>query len=331
MQKNIVICSDGTNSEYGRWNTNVVKLYEAVVRDSNQIAFYDPGVGTFGYFGRTIGRRVGILLGMAFGAGLQQNVEDAYRYLMDHYEEGDRVFLFGFSRGAYTVRALAGMLHECGLLEKGSNNLIPYASKIYNSHDKKGTAHGFKKTYSRECEPHFIGVWDTVGSLGWFTKKKKFNVRLNGVVDHCYHALSIDERRRQFKETQWDECRKRRGQNIEQVWFPGSHSDVGGWNKRPKQETGISEITLRWMLEQAGGKGLRLTDQAQEMLKSSAPQTDQIVVNESWAGVWRLWSPKPRRIPEGAKIHGSACQRMEKQGGRYRPGNLPSRYEKVKS
>ena len=233
MKKNIVICSDGTCSEYGEHNTNVVRLYQAVVQDANQVAFYDPGVGTFSFLGREAGRRVGILLGKAFGAGLQQNVEDAYRYLMDHYEDRDRIFLFGFSRGAYTVRALAGMLHECGLLRKGSNNLVPYASKIYNGGDKKGIACGFKKTYSRECEPHFIGVWDTVGSLGWFTRKKEFNVRLNGVVDHCYHALAIDERRRQFKEICWDEGKKRQGQTIEQVWFPGSHSDVGGWNKKP--------------------------------------------------------------------------------------------------
>ena len=329
--KNIVICCDGTNSEYGHWNTNVVKLYQAVLHDQHQLTFYDPGVGTFNYLGREVGRRVGILLGMAFGAGLQQNVEDAYRYLMEHYEERDKVFLFGFSWGAYTARALAGMLHECGLLQKGSNNLILYASKIHNSHDKKGTAHGFKKTYSRECDPYFIGVWDTVGSLGWFTRKKKFNVRLNGVIDSCYHALSIDENRRQFKETQWDESLKCPGQTIEQVWFPGSHSDVGGWNKRPKKETGISEITLQWMLKHAHGKGLCLTDQGQEMLKSSAPPTDQIVVNESWAGVWRLWSPKQRSIPEGAKIHVSACQLMEKPGSAYQPCNLPSRYKKVKS
>ena len=101
------------------------KLYEALVCDDKQIAFYDPGVGTFSSLGRSLGRKVGLLLGKAFGAGLQQNIEDAYRYLMDRYLPGDQLFLFGFSRGAYTVRALAGMLNLCGLLQKGSVNLVP--------------------------------------------------------------------------------------------------------------------------------------------------------------------------------------------------------------
>ncbi len=97
--KNIVICCDGTGAEYGRHNSNVVKLYQRVVRDAGQVAFYDPGVGTFSILGRNL-LRTGTLLGQAFGAGMQLNIDDAYRYLMDRYRTGDRVFLFGFSRGA---------------------------------------------------------------------------------------------------------------------------------------------------------------------------------------------------------------------------------------
>ena len=89
-----------------------------------------------------LGREVGILLGKAFGVGLQQNIEDCYLYLMDRYEEGDKVFLFGFSRGAFTARALAGMLKKCGLLQKGSRNLISYASKIYNTKNNKACLSG---------------------------------------------------------------------------------------------------------------------------------------------------------------------------------------------
>lgn len=329
--KNIVICSDGTCSEYGVRNTNVVRLYQAVAQDANQVAFYDPGVGIFSFLGREVGRRVGILLGAAFGAGLQQNVEDAYRYLMEHYEDRDRIFLFGFSRGAYTVRALAGMLHECGLLHKGGNNLVPYASKIYNGGDRKGIAYGFKKTYSRDCEPHFIGVWDTVGSLGWFVRKKEFNIRLNGVVDHCCHAVAIDERRRQFKANLWDASRSREGQTIEQVWFPGSHSDVGGWNKKPKRETAISDVTLRWMLAKAESNGLRLKDHWRDVLKSAPAAVEEMVVNDSWRGVWRLWSPQARSIPEGSKVHASVDSLKKETGGRYRLSNLPppGQYEVV--
>ena len=147
MSKNIVVCCDGTGNEYGSNNTNVVKLYEAIVRDADQVAFYDPGVGTLSFLGRQLGRRVGRTLGKAFGAGLQQNIEDAYRFLMDRYEPGDKLFLFGFSRGAFTVRALAGMLNRCGLLQKGSLNLVPYASRIYNDRARHETAPGFKRTY----------------------------------------------------------------------------------------------------------------------------------------------------------------------------------------
>ena len=194
MTKNIVICCDGTGAEYGSNNSNVVKLYQRVVRDSGQIAFYDPGVGTFSFLGRSLGRRVGVALGKAFGAGMQLNIEDAYRYLMDRYRTGDKVFLFGFSRGAFTVRALAGMLHKCGLLQRGSNNLVPYASRTYNRRSNESIAAGFKATYSHECKPHFIGVWDTVGSMGWFWGKKFFDTRLNEDVVYGYQAVAPSTR-----------------------------------------------------------------------------------------------------------------------------------------
>ena len=247
MPRNIVVCCDGTGNEYGRHNTNVVKLYEALVRDTNQIAFYDPGVGTFSFLGIPLGRKVGLLLGQAFGAGLQQNVEDAYRYLMDRYLPGDRLFLFGFSRGAYTVRALAGMLNLCGLLQKGSVNLVPYASRIYNNRDQHNVAPGFKRAFCHECCPYFIGVWDTVGSMGWFWGRKFFDATLHHDVTYGYHAVSVDERRKKFPVSLWNEAAKADRQTIEQVWFPGVHSDVGG----SYAEAGLSDVALQWMLEKA--------------------------------------------------------------------------------
>ena len=319
--KNIVICCDGTGAEYGRSNTNVVKLYQRVIRDSAQIAFYDPGVGTFSFLGREVGRHVGIMLGKAFGAGLQQNVEDAYRYLMDRYQLGDRVFLFGFSRGAFTVRALAGMLHKCGLLQRGSNNLIPYASKIYNRRGNADIAAGFKETYSHECKPYFIGVWDTVGSMGWFWGKKFFDTYLNEDVSYGYQAVSIDERRRHFPVSLWDESRRHEHQFIEQVWFPGVHSDIGGWYA----DTGLSDMTLKWMLENARDKGLRLRDGWPDNLDPDPLS----VIHESRKGMWRLWPPATRRIPESSKIHSSVCRRMENPASSYRPRNLPAKYDVV--
>ena len=216
MPKNIIVCCDGTGNKYGQHNTNVVKLYEAIVRDAKQIAFYDPGVGTFSILGRELGRRVGTGLGKAFGAGVQRNIEDAYRYLMNRYEPEDKVFLFGFSRGAFTVRALEGMLNQCGLLEKGSVNLVPYASKIYNNRARHAIAPGFKQTYCPECHPYFIGVWDTVGSMGWFWGRKCFDATLHEDVRHAYQAVSINEQRRKFPPSLWHEPGGQ--ERIEQVW-----------------------------------------------------------------------------------------------------------------
>ena len=319
--KNIVVCCDGTGNEYGRNNTNVVKLYQSVICDLEQIAFYDPGVGTFSFLGRELGRRAGILLGKAFGAGLQQNVEDTYRYLMERYQDGDKVFLFGFSRGAFTVRALAGMLHKCGLLQKGSNNLIPYASKIYNKRNNQDIASGFKRTYCHECKPYLIGVWDTVGSMGWFWGKKFFDTKLNEDVTYGYHAVSIDEKRKKFPVSLWDEQRKKDHQTIEQVWFPGVHSDVGG----SYTETGLSDIALKWMLENAKNRGLHLREGWVDNLKPDPSDP----IHESRKRFWRIWRPTVRNIPSSAKIHESVFKRRDNPKNDYQPDNLPAKYRKV--
>ncbi|MGB6800786.1 MAG: DUF2235 domain-containing protein, partial [Candidatus Sulfotelmatobacter sp.] len=134
MGKNIVICCDGTGNEFGEHNSNVVKLYSALIIDGKrQVGYYHPGVGTMGAPSahNKISEAWSVVTGLAFGAGLLANVGDAYRYLMNVYEDGDRVYLFGFSRGAYTVRALAGVIHMFGLLCPGNNGLIPYIIRLY--------------------------------------------------------------------------------------------------------------------------------------------------------------------------------------------------------
>ncbi len=303
MGKNIIICCDGTGNEYGKNNTNVVNMYTPIIRNTDQMAYYDPGVGTFSVFGRTMGKKVGTLLGNAFGYGLQANIEDAYEYLMNRYEPGDKLFLFGFSRGAFTARALAGMLHKVGLLQKGSKNLIPYASKIYNTCDNDTIAEGFKATYSHECKPHFIGVWDTVASLGWFYGKKFFNAKVNPGVENYYQAIAIDEKRKKFPISLWDESNRAPNQTIEQVWFAGVHSDIGG----SYEQRGLSSITLVWMLTAAETKGLRLSEGWKEQI-----HPDPLAkLHNSRTGLWQLWPTVTRKIPEGAKIHKSVLLRKK--------------------
>ena len=322
MSKNIIICCDGTGNEYGDRNTNVVGLYQSLIRDQDQIAFYDPGVGTFDILGKTIGNKIGIMLGKGFGWGLQKNIEDAYMYLMNRYWPGDKVYLFGFSRGAFTVRCLAGMLFKCGLLQKGSNNLIPYASKIYNTQNNENIAAGFKETYCHECKVYFIGVWDTVASLGYFYGKKFFNAKLNGVVSYGYHAVAVDEKRKKFPVSLWDESRKEPGQTIEQVWFPGVHSDVGG----SYPERGLSDGALKWMLQKAIDAGMLIKP---DWEKNINPDPKDIKAqHESRKNIWKLWPKVDRQIPENAKIHQSTFDRIEANIG-YAPPNLPEKYSVI--
>ena len=192
--KNIVLCCDGTGNEFGCNNTNVVLTYLLVDKGDEQVAYYDPGVGTGGWEyeeGGTL-RAAG---DQATGHGLQKNVEDAYRYLMACYEPGDRIFLFGFSRGAFTARSVAGMLHKCGLLRRDAGNLVEYAAKVYNTEGNDATAKEFRSAFGRDCPVHFVGVWDTVESLVLNAGKRFHDATLNPEVAHGYHALAIDERR----------------------------------------------------------------------------------------------------------------------------------------
>jgi uncharacterized protein (DUF2235 family) len=192
MACNHVICCDGTNNQFGPENTNVVRLIQVLERDSTgQRLFYDPGVGTLPEPGvlTAIGKRISEIFGLAFGTGLIAKVEEAYSYLMDFWEPGDRVFLFGFSRGAYTVRVLAGLLHSLGLLGRGNQHLVPYVTRLFKSvrtADKGGgidskaaywkLCDDFRGTFARPAPGgkddrrfpvHFLGIWDTVSSVGW--------------------------------------------------------------------------------------------------------------------------------------------------------------------
>jgi uncharacterized protein (DUF2235 family) len=170
MPKNVVVCCDGTGNEFGEQKSNVIKLYKAMECNASQLVYYHPGIGTMG--ARNALTKVSKwwtrVIGLAFGYGISDNVADAYQFLMRKFEPGDRVYVFGFSRGAYTARALCGMLHIVGLLAEYNEALIPYAIRMIKRKkiDFK-IASDFKRTFSRECKPHFVGVWDTVSSVGW--------------------------------------------------------------------------------------------------------------------------------------------------------------------
>ena len=324
--KRIVVCCDGTRGKYDspEKNTNIVRLFERLGQDGpEQISYYDPGVGTHSPLRNgTIGlldKLVASASGMGITSeGLNGNLREAYRYLMACYEPGDQVYLFGYSRGAHTVRVLAGMLHKCGLLTKGSENLVPYMASIYRGKGNDEIAAGFRYSFSRKCKPHFIGVWDTVASIGWVRRKQFSNNRLNHDVAYGYQALALDERRHHFRVSQWDETDVPAGQTmIEQVWFPGCHGDVGG----QESDRHISDITLEWMLSHAEDKGLKLRPGWRESL--SPDHSGEI--RRSDRHIWRLGA-KDRHIPDDAKVHRSVLQRMAGPDSGYQPGNLSGSY-----
>src|SRR5712692_6398951 len=205
MPRNIVVCCDGTANKFGTRNTNVVHLFRTLVQDpKTQVAYYHPGLGTMGAPGawtRT-SQWLSRLLGLAFGRGLSDDIGAAYVFLMHHYQAGDKLFLFGFSRGAYTVRALAGMLHMFGLIRKGNEPLVPYAIRMLTKLDRDTfkVAENFKATFSRECQTYFVGVWDTVSSVGWFRDPLTIPYSANNPdIAIGRHAIAIDERRAFFR------------------------------------------------------------------------------------------------------------------------------------
>jgi uncharacterized protein (DUF2235 family) len=272
--KRLVICCDGTWNSADRESngkpcaTNVLKNAVRVARrdksDVPQIIFYHEGVGT----GNILDR----FGGGAFGDGLENNIHDSYRFLMANYEAGDEIFLFGFSRGAFTARSLGGMIRKCGILSRRAVGRYLEAERLYRSksHPDDDVCVNFRRETSvvadADLSIRFIGVWDTVGALGmpvlglrgWASHKYEFHdTELSGIVRSAYHALAIDERRGPFQPTLWD-YKPKEGQTIQQTWFCGVHSDVGGGYG----ENGLSDIALGWMLEKAEEAGLELDREA---------------------------------------------------------------------
>jgi uncharacterized protein (DUF2235 family) len=267
--KRLIVCCDGT------WNrpdevsqgvaapTNVAKISLALADEDDagnpQLLHYEAGVGT---------RRGERLLGGAFGVGLSRNVQDCYRFLVDTYEPGDKLYFFGFSRGAYTARSTVGLVRNSGILRPEHRHRIKEAYALYRRPDKDSKPSGiaaelFRRSHSySEVYVDFVGVWDTVGALGipiggfrppLLSRLWRFHdTKLSSYVLHAYHALAIDERRRPFKPTLWQQQGNAQNQTLEQVWFAGVHSDIGGGYR----DTGLSEIPLLWMADKARSCGL---------------------------------------------------------------------------
>lgn len=321
--KRLVICFDGTwNRLDAQHSTNVVIVAESVVpfaRDGiAQVIFYDEGVGT----GKWERFRGGI-----FGIGLVQNLADAYRFLIFNYTPGDEIYIFGFSRGAFTARSFAGLLSNCGILRrehagKGKQAIANYQERGIKSPEYVDKMMRFRNEFSShvcvsEAEDEwrvgnvpdyqvgsspilqvsYLGVWDTVGSLGipkWYTwlqfinRKHEFHdTNLSSFVKSARHAVAIDERRRTFSPTLWpnvDDLNKRAGADssaldapYQQKWFPGTHGSVGGGGDR----RGLSDQALDWVLDGARKLGLGLDTQKGSRIFELAPDYREFLDNSS--------------------------------------------------
>jgi uncharacterized protein (DUF2235 family) len=259
MSKNLVICCDGTNNQFDGFHTNVIRTYKVARRGPTQVTYYDPGVGTMPepWKKTKIDKRLSMLSGLLFGDGFFDNISDAYKFLIANFEPEDKIFLFGFSRGAYTARAVAALLHSVGLLHPATECLLPYALS-YWQHDFGPQSPGgqtcaeFKATLARACPVHFIGVWDTVSSVGVINNFRTFpHTAHNPEVAHVRHAVSIDERRSTFRQNLMSPVG---AQDVKNVWFAGVHSDVGG-GYEPAGE-GLAKIAFEWMIREARAFGL---------------------------------------------------------------------------
>jgi uncharacterized protein (DUF2235 family) len=262
--RKLVVCADGTwnqveKADAGTFvSTNVSKLASALARTdaegNPQILCYLEGVGTHPE------ERIG---GGAFGSGLSINLLRAYRFLVETYEAGDSLHFFGFSRGAFTVRSLAGMLANSGLLRRDARATIDDAFALYRDRSPQTSsssvrARVFRQMHSNEVKVEFLGVWDTVGTLGvpllthriwqWLGYAWKFHdVELSDQVLHACQALAIHERRSKFVPNVWKKPKSQSGQTLEQVWFCGAHADIGGGYC----DTALSDLALDWMVERA--------------------------------------------------------------------------------
>ena len=282
--RNLVVCCDGTSNEIGRLLSNVLKLYRIAEKSDEQLTFYQPGIGTIAMpdsWGRWR-QAFRSAFEMATGRGLDRDVLNAYIFLCRQYREGDRIFLFGFSRGAYTARVLAGLIYLIGLLREGQVNFAGYALKAYKK-AKRGDdyqiAHDFSEVVLPRCVAiHFVGLWDTVASVIVPGRLPLSKLRLeelpfttsNPAVRNFRQALALDEFRRMFRAVPWEEGQIFRpnrfstpktptDQDSKSVWFAGCHSDVGGGFV--EDQSALSKFPLLWMLSEAADDGLKVRTQ----------------------------------------------------------------------
>jgi len=333
MGKKIVVCCDGTGNEVEGNLSNVLKLFRIARKSAAQRVYYNPGIGTIGHRDAwaRLRQSANAAFGLATGYGIDRDILGAYDFICAHYEAGDAIYLFGFSRGAYTVRAVAGLIHLLGVLAADQQNLATYALTAYkraSDKDDLSIAWNFRRIVgSRRATIAFLGVWDTVASVIVPRRERLVPslqtlpyTRRNPSVRVFRHAMAIDERRRMFRLNHWQPVQDyvanpfrntRVPQDIRQVWFAGVHSDIGGGY--PEEESGLSKYPLDWMLGEAVAHGLEVNPVARRRIALGsgnkvgrmqyvAPDA-AAAMHESLTWPWQLaeWIPKSCRWQESRR------------------------------
>jgi uncharacterized protein (DUF2235 family) len=344
--KRIIVCSDGTWNRPGIKDgdkdveTNVQIIYKCIAKSDHdgvrQVKAYDSGVGSSTYSWKDK------IFGGIAGDGIDKKIKDLYTFILMNYEKGDQIYLFGFSRGAYTVRSLAGFIRNCGILTKHNLPLIDRAYELYRDRNEftlpdSDLMLSFKNDYCVEemTRIRLLGVWDTVGSLGiplpWYRfynrERYKFHdVKLSNTIDYAYHALAIDEREDYSDPTLWERSDRfingeQTTQVMEQRWFAGVHCNIGGGYADRK----LSDLSLQWMMEKAQGAGLYF-DQECEEYKAIGGSEDGLMRNSSTLLYSLLWRPIFRDIlnarDSDESIDDSVVKRYKNEHLKYRPHNL---------
>ncbi|MFB6402585.1 T6SS phospholipase effector Tle1-like catalytic domain-containing protein [Pseudomonas putida] len=328
MARQLVLCIDGTNNRFSDEPTNVLRIFRTLPKNSETVlTYYDQGVGTFGlsetlFEWQKLPSRIA---GLAFGWGIKRNVLNAYRFLMEHYKPNDQIFIYGFSRGAYAARILAAMVHTLGLLPAHQAQQLDFAWSLLTTQPraKNGsvepsldqvfryigwwlTAHKqpdfelmkqFKATFSQTVAIRFLGLFDTVSSVGWVYDPLSvpYTARNPG-VDIVRHAVSIDERRCFFRQNLWrPKATDPKPVDLKQVWFAGVHCDVGGGY--PPEEAQLALIALRWMIGESLEAQLAIDVPScrNELYPSACPVPDPLAqAHQSLSGPWMIaeWVPR---------------------------------------
>ena len=338
MPKNIVLCFDGT------WNTpgddrspaeddstNVFRFYQRVNATGDQgrpqVKWYNEGVGT---------EWMNRVSGGAFGLGLDKHIQDGYRKLIELYQDGDDVFVVGFSRGAYTARSLVGLVRNCGVLRRMDGTLVDRAYEMYRSRDQVDSEHAvaFRRDNSTEIRIKFVGVWDTVGALGVPLQSfREFNAeqyafhdtKLSSIVTNAFHAVAVDEHREPYQATMWgpqDAKDRDHGQVLRQLWFSGAHSDVGGGYTGTHP---VADLTLRWMQKnaQACGLGLQLFPTPDRQAAVSADLHDSFTafLGGFFSFFHRRYYRTMGKPDQGAQLVDNSIRERVKARADYRPKN----------